>query len=166
MTPEAVPVAVHGFTWTAGLMAILNLLVGGALVAWIKQRPKMRELEQTAEEKFVATLTERVTTVERQREEDRQRYDASVASIEQKMDAERNRHEVEARLLRHRANNSDQCVDTLIILLEDAEGLPDRVRRAITAVKEMRARQKQQEALEKGSMLGAQLAKTDPPTGG
>jgi type IV secretory pathway TrbD component len=45
ITPDAIPVAVHGFTWTTALVGVLNLLVGGALVSWIRSRPKMREID-------------------------------------------------------------------------------------------------------------------------
>ena len=140
MTPNVVQhVSVSGFSWTTVFTLLLNLLVGGALVGWIKTRPKMRELEQTAEERFIDTLSKR------------------VSNLEDDLKNERIRHDAEASLLRHRANNSDQCLDALLLLLESMDDLPDRVKRALGSVKEMRVRQKQEEALEKGAMKGAQL---------
>lgn len=49
MPEQAVPVAVHGMTWTAALVGILNLLVGGALVALVKQWPNLRKLNNERE---------------------------------------------------------------------------------------------------------------------
>lgn len=44
MTPNMLPVHVAGFTWTAALVGLLNLLIGGALVAVIKSWPRLKEL--------------------------------------------------------------------------------------------------------------------------
>jgi hypothetical protein len=70
MTPDAAgvtEVAVRGWTWTATLVAVLNLIVGGAFVAWIKSRPRMRELEKQSEEKLRDDLIARETRLESQR---------------------------------------------------------------------------------------------------
>ncbi|UAK25877.1 hypothetical protein [Sphingomonas nostoxanthinifaciens] len=166
MTPDHVEnakqavqhVAVTGFSWSATLLTILNLLVGSALVAWIKLRPKMRELDQSADAKLIETLSARVETLEKRMDADRQAFD-------QKLDAERQRHEAEASLLRHRANNSDQCIDALILVLENADDVPDKVKRAVISIKEMRDRQRTAQALEKGAMTGAKMAAATAVTG-
>lgn len=44
MTPSTLPVSVHGFTWTAALVGLLNAVVVGALVALIKVWPRIKEL--------------------------------------------------------------------------------------------------------------------------
>ncbi len=44
MSDGAIPVAVSGFTWTAALVGLLNLLVGGVLVALVKSWPALKKL--------------------------------------------------------------------------------------------------------------------------
>ena len=148
MTPEAaIPhVAVSGWSWTTAMVGLLNLLVGGALVAWIKQRPKMRELEQTAEGKLREDLMERVRKLE-----------ADAATQAAIREAERARHEAEMSIMRHRVNNSDQCLDALLLLLKTA---PEKVDQAVHHIEAMRARQREEIATEKGAQAGAQVAVT------
>ncbi|UAK24172.1 hypothetical protein [Sphingomonas nostoxanthinifaciens] len=170
MTPEGIEpakqavqhVAVTGFSWSATLLTVLNLLVGSALVTWLKLRPKMAEIEQTADDRLLTTLTTRVEQLERKLDEERQLAASDRRSLEQKLEAERQRHEAEIALQRHRANNSDQCLDAMILLLKNADELPEKVKRAIASVEEMRARQKAEEALEKGAIAGAKLAAVGP----
>lgn len=127
---DAIPVAVHGFTWTTALVGLLNLLVGGALVSWIRSRPSLRQIEQTAEDKLRKDLLTR------------------VEKLEQKIDAERDRYEALIAIMRHRLNNSDQCIDSLLLLLEQS---PNKVKEAVAMIKEMRARQRDAEATEKAA---------------
>lgn len=63
-TDSAVPVAVHGFTWTAALVGLLNLLIGGALVAIIKNWPRLKELAIGQRRDDLDDFRERVTTLE------------------------------------------------------------------------------------------------------
>jgi hypothetical protein len=127
---DAIPVAVHGFTWTTALVGLLNLLVGGALVSWIRSRPSLKQIEQTAEDKLRADLLTR------------------VEKLEQKIDAERDRYEALISIMRHRLNNSDQCIDALLMLLETS---PDKVAEAVVMIKDMRARQREAESVEKAA---------------
>jgi hypothetical protein len=137
MPTEAIPVAVHGFTWTTALVGLLNLLVGGGLVAWIKQRPRMKEIQANADERL---RTDLITRVEK---------------LERKIDAERDRYEALIAIMRHRLNNSDQCIDALLMLLETA---PERVADAVSMIKEMRSRQREAEAAEKAAFHAANIA--------
>jgi len=57
---NAIPVAVHGVTWTTALVGLLNLLVGGALVQWLRTRPSLKQLELNAEDKLRMDLILRV----------------------------------------------------------------------------------------------------------
>jgi hypothetical protein len=137
MAAEAIPVAVHGFTWTTALVGLLNLLVGGGLVAWIKQRPRMKEIQANADERL---RTDLITRGEK---------------LERKIDAERDRYEALIAIMRHRLNNSDQCIDALLMLLETA---PERVADAVSMIKEMRSRQREAEAAEKAAFHAANIA--------
>jgi len=144
MTPDPVHVAVSGFSWTTAFVGLLNVLVAGALVAWIKGRPKMRELEKTADEKLRDDLLTRVTKLEIRLEEERAQHDASMS------------------VMRHRLNNSDQCLDALLMLLETS---PEKVTEAVAIVKTMRERQRIAEALEKAAIHAAKISVTaeQPP---
>lgn len=44
MIPNPLPVIEKGFSWSNALLVTLNLLVGGALVALIKNWPRLKEL--------------------------------------------------------------------------------------------------------------------------
>ena len=132
--------------WGA-IFGLLNLLLGGGVVtAWVKLRPKMRELEQTAEGKLRDDLMDRVRKLE---------ADASTQAALR--EAERARHEAEMSIMRHRVNNSDQCLDALLLLLKTA---PEKVDQAVHHIEAMRARQREEIAAEKGAQAGAQVAVT------
>lgn len=143
MTPDAVPVAVHGFTWTAALVGLLNLLVGGAFVAWIKQRPAMAEIEKHADERLQESLLARVDLLEKRLDEETRRRER---------DAEK--HAALIGLMRHRLNNSDQCIDSLLLLLKNS---PEKVKEAVALIEDMRARQREAEAIEKAAINDATM---------
>lgn len=60
----SVPVHVSGFTWTAALVGILNLLVGGALVAAIKNWPRLREMANARRKGDLDDMRQRITVLE------------------------------------------------------------------------------------------------------
>lgn len=132
--------------WGAVLNAVELILGGGALTAWLRTRPKMRELNQTAEEKLRDDLIARV-----------QRLEADAVTNAALREAERARHEAEMSIMRHRVNNSDQCLDALLLLLKTA---PEKVDQAVQHIETMRARQNAEIAAEKGAQIGAQVAAT------
>nr|AGU09929.1 hypothetical protein [uncultured organism] len=143
MAANALPVAVHGFTWSAGLLSLLNLIVGGAVVAWIKQRPRMRELEQTGEKTLQDGLLARVTALE-----------AANTNQSLRFEAERAQHEATMAVMRHRLNNMTMCLDALLLLIEqDATKAAD----AAVKIREMRARQMAAEAAEKATVHAATI---------
>lgn len=139
MPPEsALPEAVHGFPWATVLFALANLLCGGAFVAWVKSRPRLKEIEQSTEEKLRADLLTR------------------VEKLEQKLEEKEAQHAAEMAIMRHRVNNSDQCLDALLLLLEQS---PGKVKDAVARIKDMRARQREAEATEKAAFHAAAIAR-------
>lgn len=144
MTSPAPDVAGLPFGWGAifGLINVLGL--AGAFATWLKNRPKMRELEKAADEKLRDDLIKRVDRLERQLENERGRQEV-----------ERARHEATLQVMRHRLNNSDQCLDALLLLLEAA---PDRAADAVSRIKEMRSRHREAEAIEKAAIRAAEMA--------
>lgn len=139
MPDPAIPVAVHGFTWTAaGVWTLVIGLVGQIAHSWVKSRVSMRQIETGSEEQLRAALSIRVEKLER------------------KLDEKEAQHTAEMAIMRHRVNNSDQCLDALLLLLEQS---PGKVREAVAMIKEMRARQREAEATEKAAFHAANIGR-------
>lgn len=66
--PSSVPVHSVGFGWVAALVALLNVLVGGALVAAIKNAPKLRELANTRRRDDLDDMRQRIADLEKKAE--------------------------------------------------------------------------------------------------
>ena len=146
----AVPVAVHGFTWTAGLVGLLNVLFAGALVTWVKTRPKMKQLEADAEKVFRDDVVARVRIVEEALETQRSDYERRLAE----KDAN---YEAQIRVMRHELNNVRTCFDALMLLLKRMPDAPEQLATIISDIEAMRARQMNAEAQEKGTFLAAKF---------
>lgn len=148
-TADQIPTTVTNFTWSAFFGLVVAVINGTALGWWIKTRPNMRKLDQDADQRLRDDLIARVDKLER------------------KLDEERAQHEAVVSIMRHRLNNSDQCIEALLLVLDD-DDLPPKVKRAVTAIKAMRERQRSDEALEKATIQAAQIAARGdhPPSGG
>lgn len=134
--------------WGAIFGMVNAVLGGGILGAWIKLRPKMREVNLTAEEKLRDDLIARV-----------QKLESAAETAAAKLEAERARHEAEMSIMRHRVNNADACLDALLMLLKTS---PEKVDEAVGHIETMRARQQQEIALERGAQAGAKVAAVTP----
>lgn len=143
MAGSAVPVVVSGWSWTAALMGVANLLIGGLLVQIIRTRPTLKKI---ANEREANLLTERAAEMERMGER--------IAALEAQLEQQRTRHEAERALDRHRLNNMDQCLNYLFMVFEK---MPEKVPEAMAAVKDMRADQLKAEALEKAAIHAAAI---------
>lgn len=67
MTAHAVPVAITGWTTSTYLLAVLNVLFGGGLVAGIiKVWPQIKQIAASARRSDIERLEERVGTLETQ----------------------------------------------------------------------------------------------------
>ncbi len=148
MSVETIPVHVAGFTWTAALMGVANLLIGGLLVAIVRTRPALKKI---ANEREANLLTERAEEMEAMQK----RVDAMEAKIER----ERAQHQAERSLDRHRLNNFDQCFNALFMMFENS---PEKAADAIAAVKTMRARHMESEAIEKAAIHAAVMQHIGP----
>jgi hypothetical protein len=76
--------------------------------------------------------------------------------LERKLDEKEAQHAAEMAIMRHRVNNSDQCLDALLLLLEQS---PGKVREAVAMIKDMRAKQREAEAAEKAAFHAANIAR-------
>jgi len=141
VTAAAVPVSIHGFSLNSALLMIIAIINGTAVGHWIKNRPAMRKLGKEADEKLRDDLILR------------------IEKLEQKLDEERASHDAVVSLMRHRLNNSDQCIEALLLVLDD-DDLPPKVKRAVAAIKAMRERQRSDEAIEKATIHAARIVAT------
>lgn len=131
--PDISPIPVTtGFTWTAVLMTIANLLIGGLLVTIVRTRPTLKKI---ANEREANLLAERAADMEAMR--------ARLAKLE----AERS-------VDRHRLNNVTQCLDALLMMIELD---PDKAKEAAARVRQMRSEQMKAEAMEKGAVQAATM---------
>lgn len=140
-----IPIVAHGFSWTAaGAWATFLALLG----VIVRQVGPWRKQRDDAEDKLRSDLISRIDKLEEQvREKDRLH------------DADRARHEAERALDRHRLNNVTQCLDALLLLLEQA---PERATEAVARIKEMRGKQIIAEAQEKATIRAAEIVAKAP----
>lgn len=139
-------IAASSFTWTTVLVGLLNLLVGGALVSFIRSRPSLKKIDADREANL---LSERA----KEMEEMRNRIDRLEGALEQKDKV----HEAERAVDRHRINNLSQCLDALLLLIEQD---PAKAAQAAAKIRAMRAEQLEREAKEKAAIRAAAIAGT------
>ncbi|MGV0964187.1 MAG: hypothetical protein ACOYBT_09885 [Polynucleobacter sp.] len=132
---EAIPVAVHGWTWTSGLMAVLNLLVSGLLITIVRTRPALKKI---ANEREANLLTERAEEMDSMRRR--------IATLE-----------AERATDRHRINNLSQCLDALLMMIEMD---PEKASAAAERIRAMRRAQMEAEATEKAAIHAAAISES------
>jgi alanine dehydrogenase len=144
----AIPVAVSGFSWGA---AGIWTLVAGGVAAYIKTRPRSQEIASKTEADLRSDLIKRVESLELKLAQKDAQHEEDVALREQ-----------EIAIMRHRANNSDACIDALLLLLEQS---PEKVKEAVSMIKDMRSRQREAEAIEKAAFHQTKVARAATKTG-
>jgi hypothetical protein len=140
----AVPVAVTGFTWTAALMALANVLIGGGmLAAWVRTRPALKKIANERETGLLEVQAGEMVKLSRR-----------VEQLEAKLESQRADYEAQLGIHRHRANNIAACLDALLLMLELR---PERVPEAVARIKQMRAEQTAGEVNEKATVAAAKI---------
>ena len=142
MFQSAGDILAHSFERAPYGYALLAL----AITAYVKLRPVMTQLAVAREESLLAARAH-------DNKEMNERVKRLEDLLEQKQlehEKERQIHDRERQIDRHRLNNITQCFDALVMLLEMA---PDRVSEALAKVKQMRAQQARNEAMEKGAAM-------------
>ncbi len=119
-----------------GIWVLVILAVLTAIKAW----PRLKEMQLGADGSLRTDLLARISQLETQ-----------VGAMETAQTEERERHQAEMQILRHRLNNETASLDALLLLLETN---PDRTIESIAKIKELRAVKAQQIALEQGAMAG------------
>ncbi len=130
-TAGAIPVS-SGFTWTTAFVGILNLLVGGVLVAIIRSRPALKKI---ANEREANLLTERAAEMVSMR--------ASIAKLE-----------VDLAVERHKNNNQRVMIYSLLHLFDMT---PAKRKEALANIRADLAAMERAEAAEKGAIHAAKI---------
>jgi hypothetical protein len=130
-----------GVNLTTVFIALLNLLVGGVLVALVKSRPALKKI---ANDREANLLEERAGEMESMRDR--------INALEARLQAKDELHDAERSRDRHRINNLSQCLEALLLLLK--QGVP--VQEAVVAIEKMRTEQLARETAE-GSAIKAAL---------
>lgn len=120
---------------TAGqvLLGLLNILVGGALVAMIRNRPVLMKIN-----------TEREANLLNERAEEMIGMRERLIAVEQRLEQKDRLLEAERTMYRHRIANLNQAFSALLLLLK--KGIP--VDEAVVEIEQMRAEQLDREVAE------------------
>lgn len=103
--------------------------LGAIIAAFITSRVSMRKVNTDADASLRGDLLQRLETMEK-------RLDRMTAN----QAAERELHNAEMGVMRHRMNNESQIVDSLLNLLEGTDAIPaERLKRAIDHREQQRA---------------------------
>ena len=138
----------QGFGWTAaGAWVTVLTVLGGIITLIIKQVGPWHKQNTDAADKMIETLTDRVKTLENRLELDRRLHFIQIARIEA-------RHAAQRSLDRHKFNNSEACLEALLIRLEAGQS----VHESVKLVREMRAHQKDSERAEGAVIHAAEMA--------
>jgi hypothetical protein len=132
-----------GFTWTTAAVGLLNLLVGGVLVAIIKSRPALKKLTNEREANL---LNERAEEMEAMRQR--------IAKLEEKLEYKEALHQAERAVDRHRINNLDQCLTAFLLMVKKN---PEDAATAAEMIEAMRARQMEREKQEASAIHTAAI---------
>lgn len=128
-------------TLTHVLVSVLNILVGGVLVALVRARPALKKI---AADREANLLTERAEEMEAMR--------IRLSTLETKLEEKDRQHEAERRVDRHRINNLGQCLDALLLLIEQD---PQKATEAAIKIRKMRNEQLARESEERAIVLAA-----------
>lgn len=135
------------FNWTTVAVAILNLLIGGGFVAYVKSRPAILKIEADREANL---LHERADEMASMRTE--------IANLTSAMTIQTKVHDAERRADIHRINNLSQCLDALLLLLKQGVAVQD----AVDAVEKMRQEQLARENEERAMIRAATITASAP----
>jgi mannitol-specific phosphotransferase system IIBC component len=145
--------AANTFNWTTVFVAVLNLLVGGALVSFIRSRPSLRKIDADREAnllseraKEMAEMRKRIEKLEQEQEEKDAQHEAARKRAEKLVEAER-------AFYRHQYGNLSQAFSSLLLLLK--KGVP--VEEAVDEVEKMRVEQLARETVEKAALRALEV---------
>jgi hypothetical protein len=131
-------------TLISAAYGILMALIGGVLGAFIRSRPALRKIDAEREANLLSERAEEMAAM-------RLRIDRLENLLAQK-DIE---HEAERRADRHKINNLSQCLDALLLLIEQD---PAKAAEAAAKVRKMRDEQQTREVAESATLRAAKIS--------
>ncbi|WP_324807242.1 hypothetical protein SH584_11550 [Sphingomonas sp. LY29] len=137
----SVPVTVAGFTWTSALVGLLNVMVGGAIVAFFRSRAPVRKVAADREANLLAERAKEMAGMREQIEELRMKLDLASEEI---------------RVVRHDLANANHSLDLFIALIE---ANPERAAEHAKRVKEHREEARRQIGEEKAALTKVRVSK-------
>lgn len=141
---DPITISAEGFTWTAAgawgtFLALLGLI--------IRQVGPWRKQTTDAQDAFVAKLAERLDKVERQLENERRLHYIEIRRLEARSAAQR-------ALDRHKFNNREACLDSLLRILELS---PENAQEAAKRARQQIERQRESEQMESTAIHAAEM---------
>lgn len=138
-----IPVAT-GWSPSAYLLALLNVLGAGALAKWIGTRPKMRELGISAKQRERNVLASRIDTLEARLDATERRHDTHIEILTQL-------HSAEIGVMRHRLANESLANVGLLSAIQ--AGNPEKLDRVVERIEADRARREANLAQEQAELV-------------
>lgn len=145
--------SLSSINWTTILVGLLNLLVGGALVSFIRSRPSLKKIDADREANLLSErakemqeMRKRIEKLETEQREKDDKHEAEQGRREKLFEAER-------ALYRHQINNLDQSFTALLMLLKKGVAVEE----AVEAVEKMRAEQLARETVEKAALRALEV---------
>lgn len=137
------------FNWTTVAVVLLNVLVGGLLVALVKRKPALDKLANDREANLLSErakemqeMRERIEKLESSIEKKDEKHLAEIKELEAKQEAKDRLAEAQKAADRHRINNLNGAFQALLLLLK--KGVP--VEDAVREIEAMRAEHLKREA--------------------
>lgn len=132
-----------GVTWTTVLIGLLNLLMGGALVSFIRSRPSLRKIDTDREANLLSErakemddMRKRIERLEVAAEKKEEKHAEEIRELEARQGTKDRYYQAMSRAYVHSKNNLDGAFRSLLMLLK--KGVP--VEEAVAEVEEMRAK--------------------------
>ena len=161
---DDVTAQVTNFTWSAFFGLLLTVINGTAVGIWLRTRPKMKELDQSADDRLRDSLLARVEKLESDLTAQRVFYedklDKLTAAHDAKFEKLQAEYEGAAQIARHELANAKMRFRALVMLLKRLPNPPEGLTAILADIEAMEAEQARAEAAEKGARAGAKIAGT------
>jgi hypothetical protein len=158
--PLSVSLINGGLSWTTVLVGLLNLLVGGALVAFIRSRPSLRKIDAEREAnllseraKDMSEMRERLEKLETAAAKKDEEHQEELRRLAEHQEAKDRLYDAQKAADRHRINNLNQAFQGLLMLLKKGVTVED----AVQEIEKMRNEQLAREAAEAAAIRAAAI---------
>ena len=126
-----------------GSIGLWGIIAGTVFTALSKAIPEWRKGTHTNEDNIREDLIHRIDALE-----------TRIHQLEDENQRQREHHDSEMRVMRHKLNNETASLDALLMLME---AVPDKVGEHVERIKEMRKERAQNIAIESGNLSAKSL---------